>query len=725
MERQGKTMQLMGHSISIFGSRFGLAFDPTKKRANLIRHDAHPGLPFEISVGFELDGQRRYLPLSQDGEAFEFCDFDTTATSMRMVGIDPKSGMRVSIKVTIPFRPRDVEFSVTPAIFLDVDCDRMENSYRWTKMENRDKAIEGRFFIELKNIAEESIFNFTPSLNENRILIDYQSPYRDLKKEPIKYMDSLNYLDVLEGNLDDKSVMEEFKLHPGERAKSIKLSLTTYDESILRVLGDQVGFKYHQYFKNLAEVSNWAKQNRDQVMENSRLVDGIFDHHTLGQSYKHLMIQTLHTWLGNTWFTVRPNGQDWYSCWEGNCYFHSTVDVEYTQTPFYLTVWPELLELLLDQWSHYGKPGHIVFGLEESGKDTVVMSHDMGEYTLCNHQIYPHDMPVEENTNYLLMLFSHYLRTGKTELIHKHKGLLKQLIDFILACDSTGNGIPNLGTANTVDDGSPAVQYCSEQIYLGVKAMSAVEAGYKMLELTGDYDTSKYKKYVETAGKTIEDTGWENNHYVVTTNKSLDGLLDSWTNKPVSGEAEGWNEYHIYTTNGLTLLDMCGYTTSLNDEKLKIDLKHALEKTELKYGSSHSSYRKEEIASHPSKIGWISMNMLRDISAAYRGLDFFRMIESYWDWQLVSNSQEYMGFHETFYGNTLCFYPRGVASFGYFDAMVGFSYSPVLGQRSFMPIRSNIKVPLLIFADWKKGTVPTVSTKLENGKIEYEINNFD
>ncbi len=714
-------MQLMGDSISILGGRFGIAFDPAKKSANLIRHDAHPGLPFEIAVGFDLNGNRSHLPLSSEGKTFEFCDFDTTATSMRMIGIDPVSGIRVAIRVMIPFRPRDIQFSVTPAIFLDVECERILNSYRWDRMENRDKSISGRFFIEFKNVLGSNIFKYTPQFDKNRIKIEYQSPYRDLKLQPKKYMDSVNYLEVINGSLEGRRIFGDFSLLPGEKSMPIQSALVNYDEPVLQVLGEKVEFKYHQYFKNIDEVSKWARKNRELIEENSKKVDGIFDSHTMGQAFRHLMLQTLHTWLGNTWFTVCSNGQDWFSCWEGNCYFHSTVDVEYTQTPFYLTLWPELLELLLDEWCYYGKPGTIIKGLEKKGKGTVVMSHDMGEFTMCDRQIYPHEMPVEENTNYILMMFAHYLRTGKTQLIHKHKDLLRQLVDFILACDSTGNGIPDLGTANTVDDGSPAVQYCSEQIYLGVKAMAAVEAGMNMLLLTGDYGLEKYQLFVDRAVKTIEEQGWDKDHYVVTTMKTLDGLFDSWSNKPVSGEAEGWDAYHIYTTNGLTLLDMCGYKTGLNEEHLRFDLETALEKTELKYGSSHSSYRKEQIAGHPSKIGWISMNMLRDISAAYHGLDFFRMIDSYWDWQLVSNTQEYIGFHETFYGNTLCFYPRGIACFGYLDAVVGFKFSPILKQRYFAPIRSNVKVPLLLFADWKLGTVPIVTTGLKDGKIVYRV----
>lgn len=717
-------MQLMGDSISVFGGRFGIALDPAKKCASMIRHDAHPGLPFEIAVGFDLNGNRSYLPLSSEGKTFEFCDFDATATSMRIIGIEPSSGIRVSLKVMIPFRPRDIEFSVTPVIFIDVECERIENDYRWVRMEDRDRSIKGRFFIELKNATDSSVFKYVPLSDENRIKIEYKSPYRDLKLLPKKYMDSENYLEILSGLLEGRRVFGDFSLLPGQKAKPIKLALVAYDEPVLQVLGEKVPFKYSQYFKNIDEVSKWARENRELVEENSRKVDGIFASHTMGQAYGHLMIQTLHTWLSDTWFTVRSNGQDWFSCWEGNCYFHSTVDVEYTQTPFYLSVWPELLRLLIDEWCYYGKPGNIVRGLEEKGNGTIVMSHDMGEYTLCDKQIYPHEMPVEENANYILMVYAYYLRTGEAGLIYKHKDLLSKLLDFILACDSTGNGIPELGTANTVDDGSPAVQYCSEQIYLGVKAIAAVEAGMNMLLLAGENGLEKYQLFVDRAIKTIEEQGWVKDHYVVTTMRTLDGLFDSWSNKPVSGEAEGWDAYHIYTTNGLTLLDMCGYKTGISEEHIKTDLQTALEKTKLKYGSSHSSYRKEGISGHPSKIGWISMNMLRDISAAYRGLDFFSMSEGYWDWQLVSNTQEYMGFHETFYGNTLCFYPRGIACFGYLDAALGFVFSPVLNKKSFAPVRSNLKVPLLLFADWKEGNVPIVTTGLVDGRVVYRVDDF-
>jgi xylan 1,4-beta-xylosidase len=148
-----------------------------------------------------------------------------------------------------------------------------------------------------------------------------------------------------------------------------------------------------------------------------------------------------------------------------------------------------------------------------------------------------------------------------------------------------------------------------------------------------------------------------------------------------------------------------------------------------KYGCRHTSF----VTNNPEKImipglaataknvGWVSMNMLRDIAAAYRGIDLFSAAQKYWNWQCTTNSQKISLFFETFYGNNLNFYPRGVAIFGYFDAMAGFTYDAVESKKHFSPVRASASVPLLLFADWDKGIVPMVHTSLQNGKIEYRV----
>ena len=61
------------------------------------------------------------------------------------------------------------------------------------------------------------------------------------------------------------------------------------------------------------------------------------------------------------------------------------------------------------------------------------------------------------------------------------------------------------------------------------------------------------------------------------------------------------------------------------------------------------------------------MNMLRDIAAKHFGIDLRRNFEKYWEWQTTSNAEELHMFFETFSGNNLHFYPRGIALFGWLE----------------------------------------------------------
>jgi xylan 1,4-beta-xylosidase len=720
-------MQLMGDSLAVLGSRLGVAWDPRNRQSFLIRYGRHPGIPINIEAGIEVEGKTYVLPLSEEGKLFSFMDQGITATTMTMSGIEPELGLHVKLTVRIPFKPRDAEFSTTPIVYFDFKIERMAANFRWTSQTN--EAVNGKLFLKFSG----SEFCFTAE--DSRFNAAYKSSYIGYDKddkEITNYVECSDKLLVLQGQIVGKRIEQSFSFHnKGMKGKGISAAWCAYDKQVLNVLGDICSFKYTEKFTDIEALAIWAEKNAQTVKDNSSKVDRIIHCSNLGESTNHLLAQTLHAWLMNTWYVVRPDGQHWFTVWEGSCYFHSTVDVEYTQGPFYLSLWPELLELELNQWSLFGKEGTL--GLGERGKDTLYLSHDIGIFADCNKQRYPHDMEVEENANYLLLAYSHWRRTGKDKTLIKNLEFMRRLMDYILACDTTGNGVPNLGCSNTIDDASPAVQFGAEQIYLGVKAMAACLAGSIMLKHAGFKDTDKYEEFVNKAQATIEGNGWREDHYVVTLTKTLEGIIDPWTGETKSGELEGWDAYHIYTPNGLALLDMVGLKTGLKDDRLAQDIESSIPKTLGKYGCRHSSYEPknfeaktlEGFVGTASKVGWISMNILRDIAAAYRGIDLLSLSERYWDWQLTTNTQRICSFFETFYGNCLNFYPRGIAAYGYLDAALGFAYDAVDNKKSFSPVRASLKVPLLIFADWDKGTVPVVSTSLKAGKLEYVEESFD
>jgi hypothetical protein len=67
-----------------------------------------------------------------------------------------------------------------------------------------------------------------------------------------------------------------------------------------------------------------------------------------------------------------------------------------------------------------------------------------------------------------------------------------------------------------------------------------------------------------------------------------------------------------------------------------------------------------------------------------------------------------MGFFETFNGNNLHLYPRGVAVWGFFDALAGRVFDAAGGVDRVRPVFPGTRVPILLDADWKAGTCRTV-----------------
>jgi hypothetical protein len=502
-------------------------------------------------------------------------------------------------------------------------------------------------------------------------------------------------------------------------SEPLDVAWCTHSEPNLSVQGARCPFKYTERFGSLDAVCGWIRDNPTAVLDNAVAVDGVVGRNNCSQSVNKLLAQTLHSWLIDTWWAVRPDGRDWFSVWEGSCYFHSTVDVEYTQSPFYLAVWPELLRIELDFWPEYSKDGMKAAG--ERGADTLFLSHDTGSHSSACGQDYHHEMEVEETANYLILCYAYYRRTGDDSIIRKHRDTIAAYLRFIKACDTTGNGVPDLGVANTIDDASPAIQFGKGQIYLAVKCLVAFEAGAEFCRMTGNNDLQEIcRQTAATIRELIQARGWKDGHFVTLLEKSGSGIVDPWSGEELSmDEVPGWDAPHIYTVNGLVPMDMVGLDMDLDDERIKQDLVVATERCLREYGCVHTDFAFEReslpaamqgLAGAARNPGWISMNMLRDLAAFYRGVDLRYVADRYWDWQTVTNTQEPKVFFETFNGNNLCFYPRGIAIWGIFDALGGLVIDRVAGIDRAEPRLGMVRVPRLWDADWAAGTCETITS---------------
>ena len=710
-------MQLMSDAVTVLGSRHGLFIDPCARKAWAIRCEKHPGRPIEFAAGLEVDGRTIVLPLTAEGDRFEFCDQDMTPTSLKLTGIDPLTRLKLELTVRTPFRPQDAAFSTTPVLDIELRVSRMPSPFRW------HKAATGHFSGEM--FLKIGCADFRPAAcdrsDDIRWTFDatrFTGRGDDARpKAPAAQADALV---AHAGQFRDGAIRVAFDTARSMDDCVIRASWCSFSGPMLDVLGEPAPFKYTENFAGLDDVVAWVRANPDAIAENSARVDGIIGANNCPASINHLHAQTLHAWLADSFWTL-AGGQDFFTIWEGCCYYHSTVDVEYTQTPLYLTLWPELLAIELDFWPRFVTDGAGVIG--EAGKGLVVFMHDIGQMTECNGTMYNHPMPVEENTNYVIMSYAYWRRTGDLSLVKRHAETIEKALRFVAACDTTGNGVPDVGMANSIDDGSPAVQFGREQVYLAVKAMAALDVGADMLDAAGrSGHSAAFRKQSGRIAGVIHEKGWAGDHFVTLLDPSSRGVVDAWTGKGFTTDTlPGWDAAHIYTVNGLALLDMVGRAVGIDEWRLREDLLVATERCLEKFGCRHSDYAHQPDESSAGeggawrapKVGWIAMNMMRDMCAFYRGVDLRYLADRYWDYQTLTNTQGPFLFFETFGGNNLMQYPRGVAVFGFFEALGGVRLDRVAGTLRLAPMSEQLRLPVLPLADWQAGTVPLI----EDGRL--------
>ena len=451
-----------------------------------------------------------------------------------------------------------------------------------------------------------------------------------------------------------------------------------------------------------------AKDNCNQILEKTENFCKHLRNCSLSADYLNFLGFSFQSYACNVWWGISEDSKkEWFSVWEGNCLFHSTVDVEYNIAVFYLMLWPELLVHQIEHWREYKQDGFI--------------SHDCGAVLDADKSVYPHDMEIEENSNFILLLFALFRLRGRTDILARHYQLLKELVAYNIRCDLTGNGLPNLGTANTIDDSSDDVQFAQEQIYIGIKEYAAYCAAKKMARFMEDISFEKLcEKECEKIKKTIEDKGWLGDHYgvnLISSNGSINPNSLYQSVGKISTE-EGMNAYSIYTTNGFLYLFLCGEDILWDRNRLREDIIATERACSTPFGCTHSSVDKSNI--------WISQNIFRDLCAGYLGIDFSDHIQKYWAFEIYENQGARGGcFIDTYGWNKLNYYPRGITSIGYLYSMVGIEIDDLCKIIKMQPVKVPLKVPLLHFADWEKNRVPIVSLYLEHTCVKYSVENQD
>jgi len=712
--------------LSKLGSRMSLNFRPQEGRVYYSPLGRYYDGPLDLRLGIKVGEEVRCLPFT--GQYLHFAEIEQhlTMTSVLYRATWREQNLRVEFEFISPFYPQDARLSTAPFFYLRVSVQSFGQPQTSEPPEQVEVLVEMDWDAAaagaggLKTQVEEQSLRRQWHVNLGDTEIGEANSYHQIEQAEME-MDCEDLLVAKGPGLATSEQGCRFIMQPdGPGAEIIWVGYTA--APVLEVHGEPTPFKYTEFFHSVDEVLAFAQQEREEILTRTRLFDSLFTEASFTAAERDLHAFGFQSYLANTWWTRRPEGRDWYSVWEGCCLYHSTVDLEYNLATFYLLFWPYLLELELDAWADFVHPHD-----EVAGK---YLNHDIGVRETIGQQHYPHQMEVEENCNYLLMLYALWRVTGDEAPVRRNWPVAKDLATYLIDADRSGNGWPQVGVANTVDDASPAVQFSHEQTYLALKTAAALGCVARMVALLEEPDLAdQCEAQVIKMNDTLQAEAWLEDHYAVCIDKGLSEVEDPWNPGEklsegiieAGGRIVGWDAYSLYTSLGLLHLLMTDTDLPLSHpERLRQDILRASQESLGPYGCFHSS------VDHSNE--WISMNLHRDFVAAYLGLDLITPHTGlYWNFELHQNSAYGRGgcFTDTYGGNFLYYYPRGLTSMGMLTALPGMRLDRVAGTLKFRPVRLPLRMPLVQLADWKNMQVPWLEAEISELGANLQITEVD
>ncbi len=667
--------------LARFGSRYSINVRPQERawyQSPCGRfYDEH----VETLVGLDVGGKMYALPFCR----LKVNEFDSVHQIMSPCKLTwrasiPSQQLVLTVTLTSPFYPKDEMLTLMPAFIADFTIENLSE----TETAN-GKLIYSRR-LNPKQLA-------TLRISDGTAIFETPGAFHAL--EGIKGDGWKMETRRIDGEETHIACTREFSLNPKSRETFTLILACHSKEAFFVAMGYPYRFKYANLFGDIGDVFSYAKGNLERLRKRTELFERALTASLLNDGMKELLSLAFQSYASNAlWLipaedTAKSNGirrkppfEEWFSVLEGGGgLFNSTVDVEYNISPFYLLFWSEPLHMLLREWSAYRRGG--------------VIRHDMGMGFIANGMGYYYDMPVEENTNFILMLFSLWASTADHNLLKEHWNAVKELVAYLISTDTDGNGFPNLGTSNTIDQGVYAIQHAPEQTYLAMKMAAAYQAVERMARFIGDSELANLCQMERRKITTTLNSAWLGDHYAVCLNRAV----------------HGWDAYSIYTANGWLLPFMVGMMPDVDLQRLRIDTVNSTRRTWKGFGSTHTSI---------DAVMWISQNIWRDCTAAYLGVNLLEHARSYWNLLYMLNRTSGGAFVDSYnyehgYGS-LRYYPRGMAAVAYLQAQAALSFNRLERKIMFRVMHSAVSIPLPQVADWASEKIPSIDVRIINGK---------
>jgi hypothetical protein len=724
-------MQVMTWPVARLGSRFSLLMEPQRRRTLHSALGRFFDQPLDLAVGLvEPDGTERVLPLCAEGEVLYGVEQFERINSITYRGHSERFGLRFELNIHSPFYPQNEKLCVMPVFYLELRLTsiprvrlrtfqdqpkRVRVFFRLARPQTRVDVAPGRIDLQY-DVPLDPRYSSSCGSDRGDGCTDGKPPAATASSvaHAVERIHSLN-----EGATPDTDSQ-------GRRGLTLEMPVTEEGsgtkwrlvwcahtaDPVLEVRGSPARFRYNKYWPDLDSVMTEAISSRDSSLALSRRFEKLVEQAPLSRARWHLMVMAFQSYLSNSFWCdcdgLPADKAEFFSVWEGNFMYHNTLDVGYNIALFYLVLWPRLLRLCFDTWAEAVTP-HLPSG-------GAILNHDIGQgvRVLGVQQYQP--MPVEENSDFLLLMQAYAHWTGDLTAVNKYAEVIRLAAAYLLWTDRDNSGFPSEGNLNTLDDASPALHSAKKQTYLAVKRATALDAAGDLLARTGDREAAdECRSTAAAAVPKIEREAWLGEHYAVCLDGQADAVLDADTGEVIGADRlAGWDDYSIYTANGLLLPLLTAQPIAFDRANMHTDLINAQRESMLNYGCGHTSSDHTNI--------WLSQNLWRDFTSRYLHADLLDLNHRYWDMLVFSNTGgQSFGYIDTYLGNELAFNPRGAVSFGYFLGgprlvidRLDTEYIAVDPDRG-RPERW----PLLPLADWDAGKIP-ICVVHEDGSVTIE-----
>ncbi len=713
-------MQTMSWSIARLGSRFSLLLEPHQRQIRYSGVGRFLDSAADLAVGLVLpDGTRRAMPFTKLVDPFYNVEQFERTNSITYRAHSPEYRLRFEFNLHSVFYPQDEKLCLMPAFYLEVRVNPVEQ-VRWIKPQG-DTPREVELFLRLDRpgarqsgqsgcvgrgpcLALEYENTLTPRLTTSNL----EAPLPDDGRTALVRECIVSLNDNAMVSEDGKELRVRLPVTPIGSGIKWRLVWGSYTaDPVLWVKQDDrtipAKLRYTRYWSSLEEVMTDAVATRDQRLVQSRNLEKALEQAPLRAAERHLLNQSFQQFLSNTFWCDLPAEEpmaapgSWFSTWGGSGFAHAMLDVEYNVALVYLCLWPQLLGQQFAQWARAAT-------VHEPSRGRC-MPRDLGRGHLVGRASAGPDMPVEHNSNFLLLLQAYTHWTGDLGPVRQHADLVAQLADYLVWTDRDESGFASEGVLNGLHDAGPAQQFGRKQTYLAIKRLAALNAATNLLRQAqrGEH-AQRYENLVHRFVSEVDHAAWLGDHYAVCVDASAANLRDVWTDQPLPYEQlPGWDAYSIYTGNGLLLPLLTGHPLLLTHHRLWTDITNSVRETLGPYGCGHTSLDKEAV--------WVSQNLWRDHLARYLGQAGPSFAQGYWDLQVMSNTAgQSLGFVDTYIGNNLCFHPRGIVAMGYLlcgPRLTIDQLAPGGPRFTLKPDRTYAqRWPLLPLADWKAGKIP-------------------